>query len=312
MNIKREEGALTMTINFKKDVIERVQRIAMRNIGVVCPNCGICHRLGDLTIKAEYNLLKNIDEDVDLIQPRISALLPTDPKTYDQPYLAVRVRCYNCKSRMLMVPDHLAEMSSAFNSYKLFTAGEYFTYRPATPVNVTTRKLFFVDINFVLTLLMDRAERENINLDPVPNCPIDKQGIPMVWEFDVSATKDQTFAPLSKLQIDRNGPANTGCIQYIEPKETITKAMHAALTEEFMDAMRIILELVNDWKEACVELEHCWILDTRAYTNDKFRDFYRTEYLKLIEEDVTAVQRFKWLVPGQELQYPAMEAIDDE
>lgn len=277
--------------------------VNIQNVGVICPHCGISHRLGDIKITSTYNLLEG-HEDVEkqIISPNLEAILPINPATYTgvNKSKGFVVHCYNCKTPMMMIPDHLNEMSAAFNSYSMFNAGNYFRFNPETgKVSITPRELRFIDINFILTALLDRVEMENISLDPVPDAPVDAQGIPRTWVFDVSATKDQSFKDLGCVQIVRSPWGNRGFIGHLDPLEKFNQK-DAKMTTDFMDAMVLILDLVSDWREHREEI-------FTEVSSDPFREFYRKEYQRLLDENYTLKKSLDWLIEGHELKYPAMQ-----
>lgn len=285
-------------------ILARDVAFTLKNVGVICPKCGNGHCLGDITIKGACSMPFETyaDHNKDLIHPKLSALLPIDPQTYDIPDMAVSVNCYVCNSKMVMMPHHLCAAAEAFNSWKMFVSGSYYIQQEDFTMLTHARRLYFSDINFLLTALLDRVEFENISLDPIPDGACDAKGVPLVYEFDVSANKDQSFSMLSELQIVRHSSGHFGYVAFSpEFEDTIkTRRDSANATERFLNALSVLTELLQDWYEFDE-------FDAKHISTDPFREFYRNAFKSLHENSVTAAQSYNWFKDGNdEFPYPAM------
>lgn len=286
----------------------RSHELGLKNVGVICPNCGIGHRFGDIKLNARYIMPPEtyFDHKANLIMPKFSAALPIDPKTYNLMSFMTVVKCYECKSKMLMAPYHLIDPMEAFNSWKLFTNGVYFTDDQDPRKRYVKRRLYFSDVNFLLVALMDRVEFENIELNPLTDKGTCSRGVYKVWEFDVSPTKDQDFEMLKDIQIVRDDNGHTGYVGYSpEYEEGLYPDRDTDATKVFMNALSVILDFVID---VCEHDDY----DTAQCTTDPFREFYREEYKMLRESKITQADSFRWETSGENevFPYPSMSVSE--
>lgn len=274
----------------------RTHDMDLKSIGVICPNCGTGHQFGNVHLSGKYIMPPEtyLDHKDHLITPKYDAFLPINPETYKLFGFPMVVNCYNCKSRMLMVPNHLREPIEAFNSWKMFTCGTYFLDDPDPLKRYVRRRIFFSDVNFLLTALLDRVEFENIELNPVSYAGMCSKGIPLVWEFDIGYSKDQDFKMLDDIQIVRDTNGHTGYLGFSDTFEWNLHAKNAEgidrrdATKRFLTACSVILDFVHDWCEDHDE-------DTfKDRTTDPFREFYRRAYRDLCDMNLTQQDSFKW------------------
>lgn len=289
-------------------IYSRSHDTGIKNVGVICPKCGIGHRFGDISITGRYNMPPETFFDVKdrLLSPKLDAILPINPETYNLMGFTTVISCYDCKSKMLMVPNHLEEAMEAFNSWRMFTCGTYFLDDVDPEKRYVKRRIYFSDVNFLLTAIMDRVEFENIELNAVDYGGVCAKGVPLIWEFDISYSKDQSFKMLNDLQIVREKDGHRGYIAFSDTFEWNIHAVNAdpnagvEATKRFLEALGVIIDFIHDWCEDHNEETF------KDRTTDPFREFYRKAHWDLLNSNATQQDSFKWFMELNPYDYPSM------
>lgn len=218
----------------------------LEDVHAICPRCGMYHSFGSIRLRGTYVLEADeyYEHKGSLIVPTIRNVAPVDPKTYMNPSIALQVRCYECDHQMLLFPHHLADPAVAFNSWGLYVDGCHFN-DDGSPVK---RKLIFLNISELISILETQVQEENFNIDPDPSVA----GIDQ-YCFDVSYSKDEHFADLRNIVITKDSDGDGGCIQLdqnIEKQLLMSSDSNEDVenTKEFLRGLELILELVSDYR----------------------------------------------------------------